>query len=354
VERAAEESRLGSATGFLTGNELAPIEKAMAPVRDLVEPPEKEATFSIAEYRERLAALNSVISRCAKGKLDEVPDDIDETAELVQDFAASYSAPSVAAGLENLLLLPLHGAEGIITLSIGSGKAGEAADAWADQVLAPYQKAIRGKYPFRANADEAAIPAAVAAFFKSGGPLDAFSNVLHEKDVEPGHGTSAAFRAASDIRGFMGADQGILTSAFRATLSPPQSLGVDGDANLKKIDLIELVVNGQKIAVRSSTQSKTVRWSSDDADPTSYLSLRQSTQNQELGKMDGGTSSWSWFRLVDRAEVERAGDAWKLTWEFADLGVSVVCEITMNQGSDFPFASRSAFRTFSLPSGYAN
>jgi hypothetical protein len=57
---------------------------------------------------------------------------------------------------------------------------------------------------------------------------------------------------------------------------------------------------------------------------------------------------------VDQAHVERAGDAWKLTWEFADLGVSVVCEITMNQGSDFPFASRSAFRTFNLPSGYAN
>jgi type VI protein secretion system component VasK len=337
-----EEADLG-----MRESELTEVAKALEPVKSFSAAPEGEpAPASV--YRDGLNSIEDQIAQCAEDKKFTYDDAIFRKARGdLDDYFDAFPGNELTDAMHNLLLRPIEEARRLLGKRVDEVVIGEVATKWDKEVLGPYRLGMAGKYPFSKGGGAALVPA-ITDLLGSGGELDKFRDSLESSELSAGSQTSAAFKAGETIRSLL--DGGGLSASFRVVLMPPRSLGPTGDENIRIINRTTLIINGKELEVRSEKRDMNATWSSGAADNSCVVVIEHTDGNRKLGQIRKEGSLWSWFELVDEAQVTRDGADYTLTWEFPEAQIAVDCHLTMHDGGECPFVEGSTFRRFSLPS----
>jgi len=329
-------------------DDLKPITTALKSIIMFDKAEEDGDPTAAGDYRDHLNDVYGKIADCADGKAAEESRVFRDALDTVDDYFDTFDGSVVDDAARRFLRKPIEVGDEIVNTGIARGKAGKANKEWKDVVLAEYQGGIAGRYPFGAGSKGANVNS-IVEIVKSGGSLAKFKDELDELDLQPRGGAAAAIRSAEKIRNSLNANAGGLSASFRIELLAPRSTNNTGEANLRVLDLITLVVNGEQMTRKTSNREHNFHWNSAPDDTDCSLKLEHTEAGRVLGSTQGDGSVWAWCRLLDKANVKRQGSGYLVSWSFPDAGLIVDAKLTMLDGGECPFVAGSTFRKFTVP-----
>ncbi|MBD3896002.1 type VI secretion system membrane subunit TssM [Halomonas sp. ML-15] len=222
---------------------------------------------------------------------------------------------------------------------------------WLDDVVAPYQERLAGRYPLAPDASRDVALSDFETFFAPGGTLDAF----YQDNLRPF--IEEAPQELLDADGNSLLRDSVLTAVQRAERIREAYFGRDGaldvEFSLEPISLSPdkrrsvISVDGQLIEYAHSASSRvSMIWPNALRGGTeSRVTLVPSEVNRSPRSLtrDG---AWAWFRLLDEAEITSASER-ELELRFSVDGGSVRYRLNAN-GSRNPF-TRPLAAGFQLP-----
>nr|WP_163501541.1 type VI secretion system membrane subunit TssM [Halomonas socia] len=222
---------------------------------------------------------------------------------------------------------------------------------WLDDVVAPYQERLAGRYPLAPGASNDVALADFETFFASGGTLDAF----YQDNLRPF--IEEAPEELLDADGNSLLRDSVFTAVQRAERIREAYFSRDGaldvEFSLEPVSLSPdkrrsvISVDGQLIEYAHSASSRvSMIWPNALRGGTeSRVTLVPSEVNRSPRSLtrDG---AWAWFRLLDEAEITSASER-ELELRFSVDGGSVRYRLNAN-GSRNPF-TRPLAAGFQLP-----
>ncbi|MFC1572648.1 type VI secretion IcmF C-terminal domain-containing protein, partial [Candidatus Eisenbacteria bacterium] len=301
---------------------------------------------------EQLGEVARLVDDCAhEGEFPATGGIFRDAKYKVDELFEEYSGNAMASALQALMKSPIDLSDEVVNRSKLDIAQYQLQQQWSGQVVGFFNDNLKGKYPF-APSNNLVDPPDVAAFFGPQGAMAEFANSAENSAASIGQGTRKALRTAADLR----KDLNMTDDAFRFqfTLRAQEVRSLDtpeGNANRSRIDKVILTINGDVLEDRLTFTKRDFSWSSEDEHSECSLVLRCSEQRVDVADIRF-TGDWSLCRLFDAAEIFGSSEGgYLVTWRFPEEGVEVEFDMT-TPGQDEPFfVPKSAFRTFTLPSG---
>lgn len=346
MQESAKQTDLGQLLGVIGGQEQ--VANAFEPLRVLTKGSDKSPA-PIEEFLGKFEEVSDQIADCAKEKDFEPESKVFRKAkEWAGEFSDRFpKARIVGEAIETVLTMPVEAGERLV----GGASAGRAGKALAERGGPSGELAtLAAFYPFGSSSEPATLDD-VRAFFGSDGAMAKFKEEWVESGrIEPSPELDACLEAVESVRRNMAIDDDDFRAAFSFTVSEPRSDGTPiGNANLKLIDRITLVVGGEKYYARAPFgNSQDAEWTTASGEEASSIVLEYTRENKKIAGETAAPGIWSWFQLLDRARSSRRGGGTLFTFKFEEAGIEVDCLIKM-RGDDCPFAKGSSFRRLQLP-----
>lgn len=239
--------------------------------------------------------------------------------------------------LEALLWPPINAASNATVVQA----ADSAARAWCASVAGPYRQRLEGRYPFRADGDDASL-SDVAEFFRPGGDLWNFYDQNLKTEVPRG---GDGFRFARQLGGATGFQPGLLVYLDRANevthvlFSPgvPEPR-VQLNARIRPtpgVAVVWLEVDGQKFDYRNGPEEwHRIAWPGPGRGQGAFIRARAASGQEEIVQQEG---DWGFFRLMEAGRVKGdAGKEFSVTWTLPSLGANVTIDFRPDR-ADTPF-----------------
>jgi type VI secretion system protein ImpL len=248
--------------------------------------------------------------------------------------------------LESLLWPPIEAASVTMGHSVATGTGNE----WCAQVYAPYERTIRGRYPFSYRGEDVSVQDFTAFYNPSGGTLWSFYDSVLAQYVK-GDGKGYQFTTKVGQSGDAMYQRGLLTflkdsRAVSNAFFPPggSSAQVEFDVLVHPVPGvagITLKAHGQTIRYRNGPESWTrIKWPG--SNPAEGASLEavggagRSARFKEIGE-------WGIFRLLERGRATPAGKGSQITvsWPLEQEGAAITLEVRSTR-ADSPLGLQSA------------
>ncbi len=330
------------------------INEDLAPLLALVHDGEGH-TARLEEYAVELRAVHEEVDACGEDATYAVNQgNLRSATRWLEDFAFSHGHTPVAEALTELLGRPVEIADEVISNVAGERARQDLAETWR-KLVGDQRSALRGAYPFAPGADEAIDPRAVVEFFGPGGRLAEFAEYARSSSARHGRAVDRALAAAAEIRRELDMTDQAFSAQF--TMVPLEVRPLDtlrGENNLRIIDTVRLIINGEELVWRFMDASKTFTWRSDDENLDCAVVLESTDPREEITSIRRGGTAWSICQLFDRARIApdpEQTDAYRVVWTFPDSDVEVAFRMTTRENVEPFFKAGSRFRQFSLPSG---
>jgi type VI secretion system protein ImpL len=239
--------------------------------------------------------------------------------------------------LEALLWPPINAASN----ATAQETAGSAARAWCTSVAGPYRQRLEGRYPFRADGDDASL-SDVAEFFRPGGELWGFYDQNLKGDVPRG---GDGFQFARQLGGATGFHPGLLGYLDRAQ-EVTQVLFSPGVAEPKVqlnarirptpgVAVVWLEVDGQRFDYRNGPEEwHRFAWPGEGRGMGASVRARAANGQEEVVQQEG---DWGFFRLLEAGKVKgETGRDFSVTWTLPSLGAAITIDFRPDR-ADTPF-----------------
>ncbi|MGC3998203.1 MAG: type VI secretion IcmF C-terminal domain-containing protein [Anaeromyxobacter sp.] len=255
-----------------------------------------------------------------------------------------------------MLAPPIDAATG----SLRSAGVSAASEAWCSVVYRPFQPKLSGRYPFRADGDDAAL-ADVAELFRPAGALWGFYDEKLKADL-PRAGRSFQFAKSlgrdapfrPELIGFLEHAQEITDALFPAGSAEPR---VQFSVRIRPtpgVAVVWLEVDGQRFDYRNGPEEwHRLAWPGPNRGAGAFLRVRTASGQEESFQQEG---EWGLFRLLEAGAVkpQGSGSAFTTSWPLPTLNTSVVIDFRPDR-TDSPFLSARGgrflgpFRSGALP-----
>lgn len=216
-------------------------------------------------------------------------------------------------------------------------------EVWRASVVEPYRRTLENRYPLFGASNREATVADFGAFFGAGGTLDAFftaylepfvdarrwkSRVLDNRSLGLSSAAVRQLRRGAEIRAMMFQDGG-QKPVVRFAMKP---MSLDADVRLFQLDLA-----GQSLTYRHGPARATrMTWPGPDENGPTRIVFEQLNGGRLSVTKDG---PWSWFRLLDQADVAATGSPDRLQVVFHTGGLKSAYELRASSASN-PFRGR--------------
>lgn len=202
-----------------------------------------------------------------------------------------------------LLWPAINGASSSSTSALAGEKGGQ----WCTSVVLPFERTLRGKYPFVSGGQDASL-ADVAEFYRAGsGVLWAFYDSALKRDVprvgdryQPRGGASVGSMYNADLVGFLERSQLISSVMFPPRAEQPQ---VDFEVRVRPspgIASILLTIDGQEVDFHNGPEKWVrIRWPGTQGKPGVVMRVRGATVDERVY----GKGEWGLFRFLDAARI---------------------------------------------------
>lgn len=303
---------LGRASGMLAGQfEGNRVDKQFRPVNDLM----REGKAGAAPITQVIGSIRQVHDYLSQIALAPNPSQAAFTAAKAR-FQGGADAISQlrqqAAGLPEPLRQWLNTiADESWRVVLGSAKA-HINNEWESQVVAPYRRALAGRYPLHRNADDELAVYDFAEFFKPQGVLDTFAGEYLAAFVDRRRGWRARSLDGYNI-GLSSAAVGQLRRAdtirqvfFRENpASPAVSFEIKPWRMDDRVARFELNLGTQQISYAHGPKLwRAMSWPG-GGDASHVRIVFEDLEYRSVSRTYEGP--WAWFRALDAARVESAG-----------------------------------------------
>ena len=253
--------------------------------------------------------------------------------------------------LEALLWPPIEAAGRSARDQVVSG----AGEAWCAEVYRSFHSKLAGRYPFRADGEDAAL-ADLGEFFRPGGALWTFyREKLKDEVPRAGRsfqfakrlGTEVPFRP--ELKGFLERAQLITDALFPGGGAEPK---VEFSVRIRPtpgVAVVWLEVDGQRVDYRNGPEEwHRLAWPGQNRGGGAYLRVRTAAGREESFRQEG---EWGLFRLLDASTVkgQPGTSAFTASWALPTLNAAVVVDFKPDRSETPFFGARSGARRFLEP-----
>ncbi|WP_018870966.1 type VI secretion system membrane subunit TssM [Thioalkalivibrio sp. ALgr3] len=222
---------------------------------------------------------------------------------------------------------------------------------WLDEVVAPFESGLAGRYPLDPEADREAALEDFEAFFAEGGVIDGFFQDKLQPFIDEGP------ELLEDADGASLLNPAVLRSVEQAQWIREAYFGRDGlldvEFTVEPVTLSSdkrrsiLNVDGQLLEYRhGAPEGVRMIWPNNLRDTNESRITLVPGQVNRSPRSVSFRGAWAWFRLVDHAEIVSAGER-ELKLRFGVDGGHMTYELTA-KGSRNPF-TRPLTRNYDLP-----
>ncbi|TPW14477.1 MAG: hypothetical protein FD129_1075, partial [bacterium] len=116
-----------------------------------------------------------------------------------------------------------------------------------------------------------------------------------------------------------------------------------GEANISRVDQVDVIVSGVKQSFQSDGDEATLEWASGATSTECALELKYTRKNQTVDELRFD-SPWAIAELFDKGKAGGGGGSTLVTWQLPESGLEVQFQVSMRGGAECPFVRGSSFR----------
>ncbi|MDZ4803595.1 MAG: type VI secretion system membrane subunit TssM [Candidatus Eisenbacteria bacterium] len=307
---------------------------------------EKDKPSPADEYADLLGDLYRDVQACAEDPAKETAKGaLKDAQDWVDQFSDRERANAVATGMAALLYAPTNVSAGVLKGSFIDAVAKDAKGKFDAEAAEPVKERLANRYPFGGSPENPAVFDDVLSLLKPDGLIESAAAEARRSGQTLSGAMDSFLSRLSKVRTGVRMTGDELKSVMTwKRLSVTAVEGNDtGEANLSRVDQVDVIVSGAKQSFQSDGDEATIEWSSSATSTDCGIELKYTRKNQTVDALRFD-SPWAIAELFDKGKTGGGGGATVVTWQLPESGLEVQFEVSMRGGAECPFVRGSSFR----------